>query len=529
LTACGGSTSSNFVATATPTPGATVAPTPTPAGPTGATSTSFVISLNGGGETILAKHRSPQFVSPSTQSITFSVDGKSATAQNLSASATNCANANGGVRCTIPLTNVAAGAHTLSLTAWSGANGTGNKLGANSSIGFTVVANQANTVSGVIGGIATGINLVPTSGATGSMAQGFTLVASTQPSAFTANPVDASGNAIVGPGAPTITATMNNGSATATAGAAPNTFTISVAAGDTLPLLTNLGQLTAQLTPVANSGGSPLSVTVGISSKQPRIYVVGANQVVSYDEFGNVQTTPGSGNSINTSVNKAIAIAWDPTSSMLVGINPVSSQSYVFTGDNIANFLVQGAVVPAPGVLAWNDADQVAYEYDTASSKLAQIGPWPNPTAITLLGSATASPYTALAWSGSPPGGGQQQDYLYAATSNSVLDLSITGAVNATLTPPNVGNITGLAYDPATQKLFVAGTTGVASYTYSSLNASPGFTGVTGATGIAVNPLNSLVYVAESSSKIVAFNEAGVQQFSFSTGTLVPQQIIAVP
>ncbi len=77
---------------ATPTPVAPVpTPTPTPPVTPGVTTTSFVIALNGGGETILSKTRHPQFVSPSTQSITFSVDGGATTAQNLSASATNCA------------------------------------------------------------------------------------------------------------------------------------------------------------------------------------------------------------------------------------------------------------------------------------------------------------------------------------------------------------------------------------------------------------------------------------------------------
>jgi hypothetical protein len=492
------------------------------------TSTSFVISLNGGGESILSKNRHPQFVSPSTQSITFAVDGGTSVTQNLSASATNCAAANGGVRCRVPLANIAAGAHKLALTAWSGTNGTGSALGANTSIAFTVVANQANTVSGVIGGIATAINIVPTSGATGTMTQGFTLNESTTPSAFVANPVDASGNTIVGPGAPTITASMNSSAATATAGTAQDSFTIAAGTGEIQPILTNLGQLTVALTPVANSGGSPLSVTVGIYGQQPRIYVVGANEAVeAFDELGNAQTDPSGSDPINTPSN-TIAIAWDPTSSMLLVASSTGLQNYAWPGDNAANFISQGAVTPARAVLAWDDTDQLAFEYDATSSKLASIGPWPNPTTITLLGSATASGYSALVWSGASIGGGQQADYLYAATSNAVFGLDTNGTAGAPLTAPNVGIIAGLAYDPSTQKLFVAGTTGVTYYTSSNLSATPGFSGVTGASSIAVNPANGLVYVGEGSGTIVAFNESGVKQFSFVTG-LIPQQIIAVP
>jgi hypothetical protein len=519
------------VATATPA-GATPTPagaTPTPA-PAGTTSTSFVISLNGGGETILSKNARPQFVSPSTQSITFAVDGGATTTQNVSASATNCASSNGGVKCTIPLASLAAGAHTLSLTTWSGTSGTGNKLGANSSIGFTVVANQANTVSGVIGGIATSVNIVPVSNAVGSMTQGFTIYESTAPSGFVANPVDASGNAIVGPGAPTISVSMDNSGATATAGSSQNAFTIAAASGEIQPILTNLGHLRVALTPVANSGGTAINTQYGVFGEQPRIYVLSTNFVVTaYDQLGNVQTDPNATDQINTAITP-IAITWDPSGSQLIVLSTAGIQTFQWPGDNIGSTLSSGTNVPQNFSLAWDDVDQLAFWYGGSTGKLESIGPWPTPTTITPLGSTTPEAYISMVSSGATAGAGQQQDYLYATGSSTVYIVETNGTAAALSTQPTVGTISGIAYDPSSSMLFVAGSTGVASYTSGNLNASAGFAGVTGATSIAVNPANGLVYVAEgAASKIAVFNEAGVAQFSFSTGTYAPAQIIAVP
>jgi hypothetical protein len=105
------------------------------------------------------------------------------------------------VQCAVPLAGVAAGNHTLALTAWSGPAGTGSKLGANGAIAFTVAANQANVVSGIIGGIATSIALVPANnGATGSLTSGFTVLYEGQAQGFTAEALDAAGNIIINNG-----------------------------------------------------------------------------------------------------------------------------------------------------------------------------------------------------------------------------------------------------------------------------------------------------------------------------------------
>jgi hypothetical protein len=110
-------------------------------------------------------------------------------------------------RCDVDHELVAA-TDTLALTAWSGPDDTGSQLGANSAITFTVATNQANVVSGIIGGIATSIALVPANnGATGSLTLGFTVLYEGQAQGFTAEALDAAGNIIIGPGAPTIAAT----------------------------------------------------------------------------------------------------------------------------------------------------------------------------------------------------------------------------------------------------------------------------------------------------------------------------------
>jgi hypothetical protein len=525
LAACGGAQSTSPIAhAATPAPGATpttapiVTVTPT-APPPGVTSSEFVISLAGGtGATIQSGRRYPKYVSSSTQSVTFSVDGGAATRQDLTGTSTNCSTSNGGVQCAVPLPGIAAGNHTLALTAWSGAAGTGSKLGANSAITFTVVANQANVVSGIIGGIATSIALVPANnGATGSFTSGFTVLYAGQPQGFTAEALDAAGNIIVGPGAPSIVAQSQSGGYSTAAGTLPNTFTVSIPPGEvTGPSKNVIGGLQLTLTPVAASGGTPITVTTNISVREPTLYALYTNgKVVAYDALGNQEPHPNAGDAINGGTN--LGIAYSSQGKSLVAYTTTLMTTYNSAGQDATNSLLLGGVTLAPVVFAWDTASNTGYGFDTVSQKLVQFGPTENPTTITLLGAAQAAPFTALTGNQMPlelPVA-SNSDALYAATTSGVELLADDASASSPFSAPNVGNVTAVAFDPVQRNLFVVGLNGVAIYRNGASTPST-IPGLTGELAIAFNPDNGFVYIANfSSSKIYAIDATGAIQFSF--------------
>jgi hypothetical protein len=539
LAACGGGQSTTPIANgATSVPGVTPppagAPTPTPP-PPGVTSSVFVISLAGGtGATILSGRRIPKFVSPSTQSVTFSVDGGAVTTQDVTATSANCSASNGGVQCAVPLAGLAAGNHTLALTAWSGADGTGSKLGANSAVTFTVVANQANVVSGIIGGIATSIALVPANnGATGTLSSGFTVLYEGQAQGFTSEALDAAGNVIIGPGAPAITATSQSGGFTTAVGALPNTFTVSILPAEIAgPAKFVIGGLQLALTPVASSGGSPITVTTGISVREPTLYALYNNgTVVAYDALGHQEPHPNAGDAINGVNNLGIAYSGSAQSLIAYNVNNVST--YNSAGENPSNVLSLGAVSLAPEVFAWDAASNTTYGFDTVSQKLVQIGPGANPTTITLLGAAQAHPFTAITSNQQPlqlpvdTG----KDLLYVATANGVEALADDASSSSPFSAPNVGTTESLTFDPIQHNLFVSGLSGFAVYNVSGTLAPSPITSLTGERGIAFNPENGFVYIGNfSSSNIYAIDETGKVQFNFPmASSLSVVQLVFAP
>jgi hypothetical protein len=524
LAACGGAQTTTPLANgATPAPGTTPtstplgAPTPTPP-PPGVTSSQFVISLAGGtGATIQSARRNPKFVSPSTQSVTFTVDGGAAVTQNLTATATNCSASNGGVQCAVPLAGVAGGNHMLAVTAWSGAGGTGSKLGANSAIAFTVVANQANVVSGIIGGIATSIALVPANTlASGSFTTGFTLLYQGQPEGFTAEPIDAAGNVIIGPGAPSIAPASVSGITTA-AGTLPNTFTISVLPAQVAgPAKMNVGTLQLALTPAASSGGTPITVTTAIFVREPTLYALYDNgTVVAYDALGHQEPHPNAADAINASNN--LGIAYAPQGTSLVAYTASNVDTYNSVGANLSNQLSLGAVSLAPTAFTWFTDSNTGYGFDTVSQKVVQIGPGANPTTITALGAAQGAPFVAIMGDQKPFQLPVEttSDALFAATSNNVESIAVDVSASGLFTAPSVGAINSLAFDPVQRNLFVAGASGVAVYRNGSLTPTT-LPGLTGESGIAFNPESGFVYVANfSSHNIYAIDANGAVQFDF--------------
>jgi len=226
--------------------------------------------------------RRPRFVSPSTQSLTYSIS-TTATPPTVAASGTvsltlgtsGCVSSLASTICTLTTTfNLAPGSYTGTFETFDGANGTGNPLSQNQTVPITVTASTTNLVNISLGGIVSSVSVAPSPTQSlvvatapitnpsqtlgkASLAN-YALVGAGLPGAhpvqFTIAALDADGNTIVGSGAPTFAVTPN-GVVTFTAtqpGAGangPNTFTLTPSS---VSLAQNIVQVTA--TPASGTG-----------------------------------------------------------------------------------------------------------------------------------------------------------------------------------------------------------------------------------------------------------------------------------
>ena len=253
--------------------GAASGPSALPPGGAGASSTTgaqasahVVIAIP---QTTASTGRAPAYVSPATQSISVAVDAGAPTLQNLSPSSPNCSSAGTAypLNCTVPV-SATAGSHTLTFITYDQPNGAGNKLSANS-ISVTFVTGQNPAIPVVLAGVPASFQIDPASAASsstiaGSASAGYQFLMGAGAKILVVA-LDADGNFIVGPGAPTIAASLTGvtaGSGIAispVAGGNPNLFTLSS---------TSAGAATLALsaTPSAALAGSALTANVPLSA-----------------------------------------------------------------------------------------------------------------------------------------------------------------------------------------------------------------------------------------------------------------------
>lgn len=252
LVSCGGGASSRSVL-----PG-------TPQGATTGTNAQFVIKVPP--KTTPGTGRGPAYVSPSTQSVSMQVDSGTPIVTNLTPGSPDC-NVPAPLSplvCTLPLV-VTAGTHTFTFTTYDGLAGAGNVLSTNTAP-FTVVANQTNVVTLTLAGVPASLLVEPGSGdaqIVGSGSAGFQFTGEV-PHTIVVLPQDADGNLILGPGAPTISASVTgastgSGLSVAPASGNPNAFTLSSTGFGT-------GSLSLVATPAAASAGSALNASVSLDA-----------------------------------------------------------------------------------------------------------------------------------------------------------------------------------------------------------------------------------------------------------------------
>ena len=266
LAACGGGASSRSALPGVP--GA-------PLGSAGNATAQFVIKVPP--KTGSSTSRGPAYVSPSTQSISIQVDSGTPTLANLTPGSPNCnvPAPLSPLSCTLSIPSLAAGAHTFTIKTFDGLAGAGNLLSVNSAP-FTVVANQANLVNITLAGVPASLLVEPGSGdaqIVGSGTAGLQFTGETSHT-IVVLPEDADGNLILGPGAPTLAATLTGvgaGSGLSVApasGGNPNAFTISSTGfgGATLALVA---------TPASASAGSAVTANVALDATVDSTIIAG--------------------------------------------------------------------------------------------------------------------------------------------------------------------------------------------------------------------------------------------------------------
>jgi sugar lactone lactonase YvrE len=227
-----------------------------------------------------ASTNKPAYVSASTQSITVRVDAGTPAVQNLSSSSPNCAPAGASLTCTVPIA-VTAGAHTFTFVTYDRPAAAGSALSTNS-VAATIVANRLNTIRVTLAGIPAVFQMgpaVPFADIVGSASAGFSFYGAASPSLLIVT-LDAAGNAIVGPGAPTLAVTVKNAStgsgiAVTAASGNPNAFTL---AAKTLGSAT----LSVIATPTSTLAGRPLVATVPLASVSKTITIAGVAGVPGF-------------------------------------------------------------------------------------------------------------------------------------------------------------------------------------------------------------------------------------------------------
>ena len=258
-------------------PGALPAPPSAPMKTTTATLRIVIPSHSSGAQN---SARGPRYISPATQSISIVLTPTSGSAttvaQNLTPTSTGCQGSPSATVCVVPL-GVVPGSYHVDLTMYDGLLDThdlpqGRVLSATLGVPFTVSPGRTNALSITLNGMPATLAIIPAANATitGSPQTGYTLSR-----CFASEPagtesvsvigVDADGNMILGPGAPTPLLTSSDPSKIAVgvpSAGTPSTFPLS---GSTPPSTADTVVLNASVTPLPGSADvAPVTAVVNV-------------------------------------------------------------------------------------------------------------------------------------------------------------------------------------------------------------------------------------------------------------------------
>ncbi len=435
--------------------------------------------------------RRPQYISPATQALAVTITGPTNVSEgiNLTTGNPSCTvNLYSNLVCTVSLALAPCPGNTACYTgtfttydqAYTNASGgsctplssctqpAGTKaLSQAQSVSFLVAAGAANNLPITLGGVPATVAVLSSAGTiSGNALTGFVLPKA-QSGKMSVLGVDADGNYILGPGAPTVSLTTSDATqftvSTPTA-SAPNLFTIANASSNPAGAL-----LTVTVTPTTASGAAPLTAAADIFSGSATLYVTnnGNNTVTAYDSQGTQQSLTGGWSGLNSPFD----IAYDPANGWLYVTNYGNSTVTAYTS--------QGAQQTLTGTFP-SLSGPVGIAYDPANGWLY----------VANYGNSTVTAYNAQ---------GAQQ--------------SLTG------TFPHLSNVQGIAYDPANGWLYVTNNNGTGTVTaYNAQGAQQtlpagSFPNLNFAFGIAYDPANGWLYVTNhNNSTVTAYDAQGAQQ-----------------
>ncbi len=378
--------------------------------------------------------RAPKYISPATQSIAVSfTPAGGGTPLTFDQNLTTAANPN----CTASLTSslicqvsfaLPAGSYTASFTTYdgllSGTTPTGNVLSANQTMPVTLALGQANAIDVTLYGVPASIVFVPQSSPrlTVDGTGAYTLTSCFPSENMTVLALDADGNVIVGPGAPSATLTSQSSAVTvgSTTPASPNVF----------PLVRNL----AYPGPYAHAR-RPRGLSTPIAFLAALVPDESTNAPPITASFSVAFTTTGDDN-----CGSIDAFAGSPSS----------------TSGFIDNVAAGAAEFAQPAGVAIGPSD-VVYVADTNNNRIRQIE---SDTVSTYAGNGTAGaqnqvggPFTGASFNGPDGIVVAPSGTVYVAESGNNDIRAITGSVT---TYANASGAAGYADGSASSALFRA-------------------------------------------------------------------------
>ena len=314
--------------------------------------------------------RAAAYISSSTQSVKVdikphgsgtSISGYPTTA-NLTATSAGCVSTVTSTVCNLVL-KLAPNNYDATLTMYSGTGGSGSQLSAAQTMPLNVVEGQPNDVPIALGGIPASVKILAGGGSVAATDLVFTLPASMS-GTLAAYGVDAAGNVILGAGAPTMSATTDNGtfvSVTQPTAAAPNSVGVST-------LTTNaIAHVTVTATPVSGTGTGPVTNTVTVQVPTRSILYFASSGIHVYDATGRALATWSGSSPI-------VSLTYDSANQRIFGMVQSSPSSIIaYTKTGVAIPLNSGATVSGYGTaMAFDPANNRIY-YSTTTSPAAAI------------------------------------------------------------------------------------------------------------------------------------------------------------
>lgn len=227
-----------------------------------------------------------------------------------------------------------------------------HELSAAQGVPFNIAAGQANVANLTLGGIPANVNVTPLQPGylqgdahrlqlRGPSPQNLAIVA-----------FDTDGNAIVGAGSPTISATSPSGALIVVppAAAAPNTATLVAATSGSPAIVTpGLVNLSIAVTPAKGSGASPIDLTVPVAIAHSAVYVgLNSNAIKVYYD-GNTSTPSLSISGSNTDFLAASQLTLDGNGTLYAATTTNTASSGVCHGSADGEGTVVGFTAGANG------------------------------------------------------------------------------------------------------------------------------------------------------------------------------------